>query len=271
MKPYLSVCAIYRDEAQYLAEWVEFHRQVGVEKFFLYDNASQDEHLAVLAPHLDDGTVVIHDAGSAPGRGGLQKEMYRRCLADYREASRWIAFLDVDEFLFSPTGEVLPEVLSDYEAFPGVGVNRSWFGSSGHRTKPPGLVIENYIHMMDRRGNSSVKSIVDPTRTVDCVNPHQFIYADGLAVDENKDEIDGVFSRTYTFARLRVNHYYTKSEEECRERKQARLKQNPAFKEARPAGDEHRHYNQVADETILRYVPALRAAMKSRAEQPKVR
>ena len=35
---YLAICAIYRDEAPYLREWIEFHRLVGVEHFFLYDN-----------------------------------------------------------------------------------------------------------------------------------------------------------------------------------------------------------------------------------------
>ena len=50
---YLSICAIYRDEAPYLAEWIEFHRLVGVERFFLYDHMSQDHHLEVLAPYLN--------------------------------------------------------------------------------------------------------------------------------------------------------------------------------------------------------------------------
>lgn len=41
MKPvYLSICAIFKDEAPYLPEWIEFHRSVGVERFFLYDNSA---------------------------------------------------------------------------------------------------------------------------------------------------------------------------------------------------------------------------------------
>src|SRR6185312_2800453 len=35
---YLAACAIYRDEAEYLAEWLEFHRLVGFERFYLYNN-----------------------------------------------------------------------------------------------------------------------------------------------------------------------------------------------------------------------------------------
>ena len=37
---YLAASTIYRDDAEYLPEWIEFHRLVGVERFFLYDNGS---------------------------------------------------------------------------------------------------------------------------------------------------------------------------------------------------------------------------------------
>jgi hypothetical protein len=32
---YLSICAMYRNEAPYLREWVAFHRLMGVERFYL--------------------------------------------------------------------------------------------------------------------------------------------------------------------------------------------------------------------------------------------
>src|SRR5919204_208118 len=59
---YLSACAIYRDEAPYLREWIEFHGLVGVQRFFLYDDGSTDHHDEVLAPYIEDGTVVRHDS-----------------------------------------------------------------------------------------------------------------------------------------------------------------------------------------------------------------
>ena len=58
-KPYLSICAIYRWEGPYLREWVAFHRLMGVERFFLYDNDSDDEHREALGPYLEDGTVEL--------------------------------------------------------------------------------------------------------------------------------------------------------------------------------------------------------------------
>src|SRR5688572_30328980 len=129
---YLSVCAIYRDEAPYLREWVEFHRLVGVERFFLYNNRSVDDHLEALAPRIEDGTVVQTEWPMVPGQRGA----YDHCLQERRDQSRWIAFVDIDEFLFSPTGRPVSEVLADYEQWPGIGVNRLRFGTSGHKVRP---------------------------------------------------------------------------------------------------------------------------------------
>ena len=67
MKGYLSVCAIYKNEARYLAEWLEFHLLAGVEHFFLYDNNSTDDHREVLAPYLRAGVVTAHGLAPVPG------------------------------------------------------------------------------------------------------------------------------------------------------------------------------------------------------------
>ena len=101
---YLSIGAIYRNEARYMPEWIEFHRLLGVERFFLFNNRSTDDHLEVLAPYMEEGTVVWHDWPMFPG----QREAYEQCLADHRHDARWIAFIDLDEFLFSPTGRSSP-------------------------------------------------------------------------------------------------------------------------------------------------------------------
>jgi hypothetical protein len=257
-KAYLSVCAIYRDEARYLREWVAFHRLVGVDRFYLYNNRSKDDHLEALAPYLEDGTVVLRDWRLYPG----QIAAYEHCVAEHREDSRWIAFIDADEFLFSPTGKPLPEVLADFEAWPGVGVHRTVFGTSGHTSPQPGLVIENYIRRA-RSANTEgvIKSIVDPARVERCRTCHSFAYQDdALAVDETKEPIGPPISRTEKMSHslLVVNHYWTKSEEEG----SAKLSKPTAY--GRPRFERARQLalggtlNEVVDEDILRYLPALR-------------
>jgi hypothetical protein len=271
---YLSICAVYRDEAPYLREWVEFHRLVGVERFFLYDNRSVDEHHEALAPYVEEGSVTVHGWPDWPA----QIQAYDDCLKRHRDDSRWIAFIDLDEFLFSPEGTPLPEVLRGFEGHPGVGVNWAVFGSSGHRSRPPGLVIESYVRRSDDAGiNRHIKSIVEPRRVRAFCVPHFFMYDHGLAVDERGRPITGPpYSHTdgVSFARLRVNHYAVKSEEEFR----LKLARGPAdssipkrdrFTEAqlaRMAGQ----YNDLEDRAILMHLPELKEALARRPQAERV-
>ncbi len=38
---YLSLCLVCKDENNYLAEWLNYHILMGVERFYIYDNDSQ--------------------------------------------------------------------------------------------------------------------------------------------------------------------------------------------------------------------------------------
>jgi hypothetical protein len=261
VKPYLSICALYRNEAPYLREWVEFHRLMGVERFFLYDNGSEDEHMAALGPYIDDDCVVLQEWPFFPG----QITAYEDCIRRRREESRWIAFIDVDEFLFSPTGQPVARILTEFERWPGVGVNWAMYGTSGHRTPPPGLVIENYLWRSDEyHYNRPIKSIVDARRVAHFCTPHFFTYRDGWAVDEQFQRIE---PRPYTdrvsFSRLRVNHYYTRSEDEYRVKNLVPRADTGRALEM-PEGRLVRSLDrlaQVKDETILAHLPELRQAL----------
>jgi hypothetical protein len=255
----------YKDHASYLEEWVEFHKLVGIERFFLYDNGSSDDHAEVLAPYVEEGSVVLHTWPGVDQRNAALDH----CVSTYADEARWIAFFDVDEFLFSPSGQPVPEVLREFEEWPGVGVNAALFLTSGHKTRPPGTVIENYV-MRRPQTNRAIKSIVDPKRTLRCVGGHNFVYESGHAVDLAKQPVEGPRTEQYTpecERLLRINHYYTKSEEELREKWSV---PRPDTGQMRDPAELERlrtlpHENR--DEKILMYLPALKEALRRRADQ----
>jgi hypothetical protein len=263
---YLAICAIYRDEAPYLREWVAFHRLVGVDRFFLYNNRSIDSHEEALAPFVGDGTVLVHDWPIYPA----QIQAYDHCLKTHQDDARWIAFIDLDEFLFSPTGRPVSEILPEFEQWPGVGVNWAVFGPSGHRARPVGLVTESYTRRTADAGmNRHIKSIVDPKRVRGFSMPHFFMYTDGPAVNENARPITGPpFSMTedVSFARLRVNHYATKSEEEYR-RKLTRGPADSTTPKSELLTEANisrrlKKLDEVADDAIQIYLRSLRRALE---------
>jgi hypothetical protein len=80
------------------------------------------------------------------------------------------------------------------------------------------LLLANFdsrLHLPEP--NRSVKSIVDPARVTLRVNEHWFEYADGAAaVDEHHHPLASWRREgELTFDVLRINHYFSKSEQEA--------------------------------------------------------
>jgi hypothetical protein len=213
---YLTACLIFKDSASYLDEWIRFHLKVGFEHLYLYDNDSNDDCGPVVRPFVARGQVTLH---KWPGIG-QQSNVFQNCLDTYRGSARWIAFIDDDEFLFPAKTNNLQEILPEYEQHAGLAICWLLFGSNGHRTRPPGLVTENYL----RRAawiDCHVKCIVDPSKaTGPEIAAHAFHCIEGTRiVDENHCPTAGPFSEKPSADVVCLNHYLVKSREEMRQRR----------------------------------------------------
>ena len=250
----LAVCMMFCDQARYLAEWVSFHRIQGVERFYLYDHRSTDDWRSELEPEIEAGIVEVQDWPFDPG----QMAAYEDCLRRHRDDARWIAFIDSDEFLFSPTGKPLPEVLRDFDTYPGVVANWRVYGTSGWKQPPEGLVIENYLMRApdDYNGNRQVKSIVHPRSVTGRPSFHHFPLRGG-AVGEDRRPTESA-DRHRSADLLRVNHYYTRSEAEFERKRRMPSESGRAREGTAPA-------DAIRDETILQFAPQLRELLSSRA------
>lgn len=203
---YLSIVAIMKDEGKNLQEWLDFHRAVGVEHFYLYDNGSTDNTKEICKGQKDISYFYTDmDMG--------QMACYYNALTAFRDQSKWMAFIDLDEFLFAPQGD-LKERLKEFEQHPGVAVNEVFYGSNGHEKRPSGGVLKNYTKRR-KSVDKHIKSIVQPMYTLcPANNPHSFVYTHGLAVNERKQPCGGPFNEPASAEILRINHYWVKSKEE---------------------------------------------------------
>ncbi len=230
----LTVGAIFRNEAPYIDEWLTLHRGVGVEHFYLYNNNSTDNFREVLAPWIEKGLVTLFEW---PGGGG-QISAYNHCIRRHRMEARWIAFLDLDEFLFSPEERDLRKVLRRYEGVPAIFVYWVLFGSGGNEKHPEGSVIENYRRCLDLETARSDdfdhrdahtekelyvtgwakdgKSIANPRLIKDYYVHRPLEVWTGETVDENRrPPLQRVTGRAeITCSALRINHYWSKSIED---------------------------------------------------------
>ena len=214
---FLAVCAIAKDEGPYFKEWIEWHRRIGVDRFYIYDNESTDETRRVLAPYIEAGIVEYHDF---PGYR-RQLAAYDDCLERHRLDTRWIAFIDLDEFIVPVKDSTLPEFLSRFADAPVVEINWLVFGSGGARKREPGGVMERFRRHShpDHRLNHHVKSIVNPRRVYGMIGCHEAARIDGRGADSHGNTISRSWrDRDPQQDVIRINHYAVRSYEEFREK-----------------------------------------------------
>lgn len=211
MSYYLSICAIVKNEAPYIEEWIAFHVIKGVQHFFIYDNESTDGTLEILKRFEKQHFLTVETI-----KGKAQQfPAYEKFLQDHSDKTRWAAFIDCDEFLFAD--KKLPDFLREYEDYGALAVNWILYGSKDSGGE---LVIERFRHR-DKDVNPHVKSIVQLQYAYPKVwNPHHFKLKEP-AVNENKETLPAHYALTEnpTAKRIRINHYHTKTKAEYIKRK----------------------------------------------------
>ena len=280
----LSICAIFQNEAPYLKEWIEYHKLVGVEHFYLYNDRSQDNYLAILAPYINSGEVELFDCAL---KGELhffnQRRAYVRGLNAAKGVSQWVAFIDLDEFIVPKKDDSIPDLLLRYEDHLGIMIQWQKFGTSGYWEIPQGsLMIEllTKASPIDDEDNFVTKSIVQldllpasffdeeyvVANAIDLVHFCQYAPYDGVKARRiGPISHQGRGQLTVDREEAQINHYWCRSEKYYLEEKvgrKARL-QNEDFGKPYPWPEEkvmkYLHlYNFRTDEAILRFVPLLK-------------
>lgn len=169
----LSICTIAKNEARYLAEWIEYHLLIGVERIVIYDNGSEDDIGAVCAPYRQVELIAW------PTRIEQQKRAYQDYLSRHAASADWTAFIDADEFIcYRGPGDL--SAYLDTVAQDVGGLELPWviFGCNGHARRPPGLVLENYTRAHRVAPQQNVKTICRPVhvRAGAIATPHRFPY-----------------------------------------------------------------------------------------------
>ena len=215
---YLSAVVIAKNEGPYFKEWLDWHIAKGIEKFYVYDNESTDETLNVLQPYIEKGIVEY------TWFPGYRKQLaaYDDCLKKHRFDTRWLAVIDMDEFIVPLKNKTIPDYLKDFENFPVVEINWLCYGSNGEKKKRKGPVMERFKrHSLPSHPlNKHVKSILDPLRVYGMIGCHEAARIDGKAADSNGNPVKISWrDRAPLHDKIRINHYAVRSYEEFIEKK----------------------------------------------------
>ena len=231
----IAMVICVKDEEAYIGEWVRFHQSVGARHFIVYDNGSTDETCTILRQILEPNALTIVPWAGRMAYGederflDCQVVAFAHAILNFGGAFRRMAFIDADEFLLPKSGTTIEEALVATENFPNVSLPWHMFGTNGHKAKPEGPVLLNYIKrsadpLSRKEHSTNFKCIVDPCEVTE-VSIHQFKTREfgDLTVNDGGHRFtrrERKSAAFYSNQFLQLNHYYSKSEEEMRAKMQ---------------------------------------------------
>ncbi len=235
----VAIVTMVKDEEEYIYEWLRFHMAAGVRHFIIYDNGSTDKTVDVIRSTVPSEALnIIPWAGrmidvSTGSPMNNQVIAVANAILNYGPFFRWMTFIDVDEFLLPKRADTIEQALAHVNGFPNVSLPWHMFGPGGHKTKPPGGVINNYVMraaepISQKKEATNFKCIFDPCEVTE-VSVHHFetrqhgsdTCNDAGQISTRKGRKKSAF---YSAQNLQLNHYYTKSLEEF----EAKIRKGPA-------------------------------------------
>jgi len=264
----LAAALIFKNEAPYLKEWIEYHKLVGVQHFYLYNNESTDDFKEVLRPYILHGEVELCDwngdrwnlsNSNNANWNAIQCLAYVDAVSKAKRAKvKWIAIIDSDEFLVPAFDRNLVSLLTRYENKKIGGVSVKWvmFGTSHVPKIPENMLLIETLVLNGGWNCIGEKSIFRPERVnLDCsrgplIGPHYPEY------------LPGCCSVPLDYSDIQCNHYWSRDEFFFYNFKLPRRSIWNTSQETCQEWIDHYNQSTPAGEVILRFIPKLRKCMK---------
>ena len=281
---FLAAVVMIRGENDYLREWLEFNRLMGVQHVFVYhnDNGTEPDTEELLRPYVDDRIVTYVPWPDIPGTRqhwtdlklvSTQQLAYGHCTLSYGDRFDWLLKIDVDEFAFPTSREMgsLADVLRSLEGrdVMSVVVNRTEYGSNGHTSKPTGLVIESYTRRADRYFSEDVDTkAVGRSRFLSrdwYSNAFDFRCRLGPKLLEKTVGTPRTIAGPEANELLTINHYQVKSLEEYRRKYRLNLQ---GYYSGRETDEKFRELDGRANDVECREILRFLDQLKTRLDDP---
>jgi hypothetical protein len=223
----LCIMAIFKNEQDYMKEWLDYHIDQGFDHFYLYCNDLQINNYVYLNNYKEYITLIEWTTEKNDINGTIQRKAYTDCIKTYNNEYRYIMMLDLDEFVVNTMGQKVIEYINSlsHNNVSAIKIPRFNFGSNGHLIKPDGRVMDNYKQR--EKICSSYKTLANSNY----INTNKKFYG---VHDFNLFDHGKIYNTYFSYNNggfpskchkddinetpLIINHYYTKSYEEYMKR-----------------------------------------------------
>jgi hypothetical protein len=158
-----SICSVFKNESHILQEWLEHYIYHGVEHFYLVNDFSTDDYLSIINQYsqyvtLFDNDIVTKDVGR-------QTQIYDKYFKPIMSESKWLAIIDLDEFVYSPYELDIKKIIETFDSYSQITIDWLHFGSNEHILQP-NSVVEGFTKRAEFTTSKpyySYKPIFQPT------------------------------------------------------------------------------------------------------------
>lgn len=220
----LAIMAIFKNESEYMKEWLDHHINQGISHFYLYSNDENMDKYDYLKNYDQLITIIpwtdqINDTIST-----IQRKAYSHCVKNYGNDCQYLMMLDIDEFLVTKK-PVKPDFVINIintltpDEVKAIKVPRFNYGSNGYIDKPKDGVFNSYKKR--EQICSSYKTIAN----TDFIDKDKNFY--GVHDFPFNDKPGKIYNAYFTYAKtgypnrctkddineipLVIKHFYTKS------------------------------------------------------------
>ena len=212
MKHYkTAICAILKNEHQYLDEWIRHHLYIGFDEIYLYEDFGSKSHSIITDKYSNVHLIQLSEIFDEIKHlhGDKQNALYIYFYQNYKNVFDYTAFIDIDEFIMFEDGYGLQALLNDYQEYNGIFLFWKMYNANGIIDNPKSNVVTTYTTLSedDYHDNGwKYKSIVNMNRDSYFISCHEI--AGGITTDHSSSKYDITYSKAW------INHYFTKSWEE---------------------------------------------------------
>ncbi len=244
----LTISTLFKNEARWLKEWIEYHRFLGVQHFYLYSNDSTDNYEEVLSPYIKMGLVDLiewnsdnapfHDPRQPIQWVGFQLSALNDSIQRAKGIAQWIACIDIDEYIFPVEGKESFQIFLKRTPLEVGSLRLSWqcFGTSYLKELSMNSLVTESLVMRSRddsHWNQHVKCIHRP-EAIQYTLVHK-AYLKNNYIFEFIDR-----------SKFRLNHYIARGQQEALIKRRGDL---PTFEKL---------MNEVFDNSMNQYVPFIK-------------
>lgn len=140
----IAICAILKDEHQYLKEWIDYHLNMGIDQIYLYEDITSQTHIDITKDYDNVHLMSMGNIIDMDNCFEKQMDIYNKFIKVYKDNIDYVFFIDLDEFVAFADDYTMKDLIAQCDDWGAVLLPWKYYGACGHIDNPNASVVTTY-------------------------------------------------------------------------------------------------------------------------------